>query len=339
MHSPLRLKNTRPKSNPLAQAICELTTPLPGSIPYENRREIRIKERYDCRSLEAVLITQFPHIGIDYWKRMVRKQKLLLNGCPAKMEAVVRAGNILTHITPNTIEPTVNNNLGVIYEDQFVIAVDKPAPLPVHPSGRYNKNTLISFLNTAQSGIEFRIVHRLDADTTGILILAKSKMVARHLRNQFDKHEISKTYLALVAPVPQQNHFSCNASISPDPDSMGARKIKSSTLSSCTDFEVVNKFPDHTALLKIDPRTGRTNQIRLHLQYLGHPVVGDRIYGAPNSTTHNSCAPNSCLHLHSSTIQFRHPETETLVELRAPAPDWLRILQLQKSKNRSSVWI
>ena len=312
------------RCNSLTEVIRKQTTPLPGSLPYENQRQIRVKQKYDNYDLKSFLIARFPQISFDYWQMAINAGKLLLKGRSMADSEIVRAGNILVHLIPNTTEPNVDNTIQIIYEDENIIAINKPAPLPVHPSGRFNKNTLISFLSAAQSTIKFRIVHRLDSETTGILVLAKTKDAARHLRNQFDNHEVSKVYFALICPIPGEKNFSCSSAISPEPSVAGSRIVDATALYAHTDFNVIHKFPNDTALIKIFPRTGRTNQIRVHLKHLGYPIVGDQIY-PPKGFSPNAYSPKKeRLYLHSSSIRFIHPGTKASTQLFAPNPKWLQ---------------
>ena len=309
----------------LEKSILESTTPLPGCIPYENRREIRIKKKYDGFDLKSFLSTKFPHIDFSFWQASTDDGRLLRNGNPLNLNQIVRSGNILIHIVPNTVEPVVNNKIKVLYNDSEIIAINKPSPLPVHPSGRYNKNTLISFLTMAMPTLKYRIVHRLDSDTTGIMIVAKSKDAARKLRCQFNDHRIDRRYFALINPIPEKMEFHCSARISTEPSSGGYRKVEESALAADTYFKVLDTFNDNTALVQISPKSGRTNQIRLHLHHLGFQIVGDRAYTKESLSPSEIHGCKNKLHLHSSMIQFHHPAKEIQVKLLAPHPSWLKV--------------
>ena len=247
---------------------------------------------------------------------------MLRNEIPVSLDDTVRAGNILIHRIPNTVEPEVNNRINILYEDDHLLAIDKPAPLPVHPSGRFNKNTLISMLKHVWPGNEFYIVHRLDKDTTGVIVFAKNREAVKKLRNQFDARTVEKTYLALVSPIPNIQNGYCNLPISRVPGRGGSREVQYDGFAAHTEFEVLQEFPDNTALLSIRPTSGRTNQIRLHLQVLGSPIVGDTTYNDPKNGDEQRICDQSHLCLHAHSISFDHPACNQKISISTKEPEW-----------------
>ena len=187
--------------------IRQCTTPLPGSIPYENWRPIRVSKPFDCWEVLPFLKARFPQVIPTQWETVIEKGNLMRNNHSVSPKTTVRAGNILFHRIPQTTEPSVSNKIKILYEDEALLVIDKPAPLPMHPSGRFNKNTLISFIDIAYPNLKPRIVHRLDRDTTGVVILTKSKENASNLRRQFDENSVKKSYIAHVNGVPKHRFF------------------------------------------------------------------------------------------------------------------------------------
>ena len=181
------------------------------------------------------------HVKLDrkFWVNECRLERVTYQGRSLRPEDNVRAGWRIHHHVPQTTEPEVSADVEFLYEDDAMIAIDKPAPLPMHPCGRFNRNTLQYFLGLVYEGEQIRILHRLDAATTGVVLLARKKSAANDIQEQFKRSEIEKTYLARVMGIPQQDLFSCDAPISNGPNSeFGLRTVTSDGLPSVTMFEV-----------------------------------------------------------------------------------------------------
>ncbi len=202
--------------------------------------------------------------------------------------------------------------------------IDKPAPLPMHPCGRFDRNTLQSILNTVYRPQCPRPAHRLDANTTGVIVLTRSKKFAAALQAQFTRCEVEKVYLARVRGHPATDMFSNDQPISVDAGDLGSRTIDAEGQAARTDFRVLKRCTDGTTLMEVRPLTGRTNQIRVHLWQLGWPVVGDSTYlpdqRLGDTQTHSVDAPPLCLH--AWRIQFQHPLSMHRVAFEAPTPAW-----------------
>jgi RluA family pseudouridine synthase len=181
-------------------------------------------------------------------------------------------------------EPEVSRAYSILHEDDYLLAVRKPANLPVHPSGRYFRNTLLMLLLEGREetldSTDLRIVHRLDRETSGLILFGKGKTAASALSNQFEHRRVHKRYLAVVHGRPKQDRFVVTAPIGPD-DHAPVRKamtVRSDGRPSQTSFRVLRHGPSH-ALVVGCPHTGRLHQIRVHLRHVGHPVLGDKVYG------------------------------------------------------------
>ncbi len=174
-------------------------------------------------------------------------------------------------------------------------------------------------------------MHRLDANTTGVVILGRTRRVAGAIQPQFEAGEVEKVYLAHVYGRPESEQFAANADITSEPGGRGTRDVTSGGLSARTDFAVREQRDDGTAIIEARPRTGRTNQIRLHLVNLGFPIVGDPQYGRTPaddvSTLPVGAAP---MRLHSLSVSFRYPGGREAT-FTAPEPQWLNIPTTQRS--------
>ena len=171
-----------------------------------------------------------------------------------------------------------------------------------------------------------RAAHRLDANTSGLVIHGLTRHYTAALQQQFERGEVNKIYLARVFGHPTDDDFSCHAAIGKEASEHGARAItQEGGLEARTDFSVLYRFPDDTALLSARPHTGRTNQIRLHLQHCGYPIVGDTVYAsseAPKASTQTLHPKDPSLCLHAWKISFRHPQTNDALSFETDKPSW-----------------
>ena len=308
----------------LNEQLIAATTPLPGSQPYDNVRPMNVPLRFDHQPVIEFLLGMHTQLGREFWQKSCDEDRVRYKGRPLAADEPVRAGWRVEHWVPQTVEPDVSNQVRFLHEDESILVIDKPAPLPMHPSGRFNRNTLVNFLKLAYPAAQLRTVHRLDANTTGVLVLAKKRAIAAKLSPQFVENEVKKVYLAKIEGQPPEETFVCDAPISAKAASIaGSRAIDDAGLPSETSFTVVKKFADGTSLVECRPVTGRTNQIRLHLKHLGLPIVGDTIYSADQKQTMQTRSvdsPPMCLHAWRLTLC--HPDTDDAVTFEAPAPEW-----------------
>ncbi len=310
------------------QCLGVLVDPQPGSVPYHNRRPLSVPGRFDQRSLIDFLDELHPHIGRDVWLRVIAEGHITIGEEPAAADRIVRSGERYVRHEPNYREPDVNWDVAFLYEDAEIIVLSKPAPLPVHPSGRFHRNTLSWVLREVYRPLRPSPIHRLDANTTGIVVFAKTRRVSSLMQPLFEQGQVKKRYLARVIGVPAEIDFVSEAAISRTPTECGGRVIDAlDGLPSRTEFRVLRHFGDGTTLLECRPITGRTNQIRVHLWHVGLPIVGDSLY-LPNhelgqqQTTDIGDTP---LHLHAADLSFTHPSTGELIDLTAPPPHWSEV--------------
>ena len=194
---------------------------------------------------------------------------------------IVRAGERVVQVFPPDVEPAVATDIRVIYEDEAIIVVRKPAPLPMHASGRFHRNTLQHLMNLACEPPHIpRPVHRLDANTTGIVLFARTRHFCRVLQRQFIDGTVEKRYLVRVTGHPAEDAFFSEAPISAKPGALGTHASMRNRRSGhrARISRSLSAMHDGTTLLEAVLRTGRTNQIRIHLWHLGFPVVGDPAY-------------------------------------------------------------
>ena len=307
-------------------ALARVTQPLPGSLPYENRRPLRIPGEHDGRPIIAVLEAVFPHVPREEWLKHLAAGHLLDGrGSPASPDQIARAGEEWVRVFPGTIEPPVNPDLRVIHEDEAILVLNKPAPLPMHACGRFNRNTLTHFLHEAWHPAKPRPAHRLDANTSGILVCALTRHYAKLLQPQFTRGEVEKVYLARVHGHPPLDEFTVDAPVSDQACQLGAREIDADGLQARTEFRVIRRDGDGTALLEARPLTGRTHQIRIHLWHEGYPIQGDPAYlpGRLRGDMQTLSPEDPPMCLHAWKLAFRHPAGGQRVEFEAPVPGWV----------------
>lgn len=303
--------------------LASVIEPLPGSMPYDNLRPVNVPLRLDHRTVIDMLDEVHPHLGREYWLEECQKGRIVWKGQPLAAEDNVRSGWRLEHLIPHTVEPDVNAKFKVIYEDEALVVVDKSAPLPMHPCGRFNRNSLSHLINELYSGEQIRICHRLDANTSGVVVCCRKKSASRKVQPQFENGTVTKTYLAEVHGSPAQDRFTSEAPISSEPGPAGARTVDPDGLQAHTDFEVVARKGD-TTVVRCYPKTGRTNQIRVHLWDLGHSIVGDPLYLPERKLGESQTLSVDCppMRLHALRLELKHPVTDLDLELESPSPSW-----------------
>jgi UPF0176 protein len=309
------------------RAIAAAAHPLPGSMPYDNFRPITVPEDCDGRTIVEAFCRVVRHVPAEDWEReCVRGLIVDLEFQPVAGSRVVRRGERYWHKFPDVVEPPVNGDIRILHEDKALVVVVKPAPLPMHAGGRFNRNTLCHVLDLAYRPEKLRAAHRLDANTTGVVVLTKTRRFASIVQPQFADGGVVKHYLVRVQGHPPEDEFVCDAPISSEAGEIGSREVDvENGLLSKTGFRVLQRLSDGTALLEARPYTGRTNQIRVHLWHRGFPVCGDPAYlpGGVIGTTQTLGPGAAPLCLHSWRISLAHPISGDRVEYTAPPPDWV----------------
>ncbi len=330
------------------ELIRALAAAQPGSQPYENRRRMHVAARWTGWSLIDFLCAYHPPTSRDQWLAWIADGTITSSGQRVAAEQTVREGQRFDQVQSDYVEPTVSSDIGLIYEDEALVVINKPAPLPVHASGRYHRNTLEYILAQAYRPEKLRLAHRLDANTTGLVVLARKYSAARQLQPQFASGAVRKKYLLKVHGTPVSEQFECCEPVSAEPGWQGSRELSATGREATTQFRVLERCADGYWLLEAQPYSGRTHQIRLHAWRQGVPIVGDRLYrpsavpgdvpsGVLGETEPISdeqftselegeesgsweCAEPMCLH--ALELEFEHPFTGERLTFRAPAPAW-----------------
>lgn len=310
----------------LHSEIARVTSPLPGSEAQENRRPVNVPAAQDGKTLLEALTEIFPQVPAAEWEARCDAGRFINYGGTVRgKDHIVRGGERVLQVFPPAVEPDVSADIRVIYEDEALLVVRKPAPLPMHASGRFHRNTLQHILNLVYEPKYPRPVHRLDSNTSGLVLFARTRHFSRLLQRQFLEGLVDKHYLVRVHGHPEKDEFYSDAPISSEPDVMGTRKIdEEDGLPSRTDFRVLERCNDGTALLEAKLGTGRTNQIRLHLRELGHGVCGDPAYlhGGETGDTQTLDLADEPLQLHAWKISFTHPRSGEQMNFEAELPAW-----------------
>lgn len=294
-----------------------------------------INKRIDLYLVESN--NQFSRVTIQ---RLIQNGKILVNGKKVKVSYKVQEKDkiILEEEKPRSIELKAQDiPIEIIYDDNDIIVVNKPKGLVVHPANGNPDGTLVnaimSICKGSLSGIggEIRpgIVHRLDKDTSGILIVAKNDKAHINISEQIKKHSVEKTYIALVRGVVRENEATVNMPIGRSTKDRKKMAVNKNGKEAITHFKVLKRY-DNYSLLEINIETGRTHQIRVHLSEIGYPIIGDNIY----SNGKNEWGIQGQV-LHAKSLKFKHPTTNNEMLLEAPIPNYFeKILNELKSRER-----
>ncbi len=325
-----------------------------------------IQENQCGTRLDRFLINATEGVSRTYLQRLIRDGEVIVNGEVGKQPSyTLRDGDRVCLTLPpprplDTVQPE-RISLDILYEDSHLIVLNKPAGMLVHPANGMNVGTLVNALLahcTDLSGIggveRPGIVHRLDKGTSGVLVVAKTDVVHRGLSVQFERHSITRRYVAVVCGVPTETAGTIDTRIARSRrDRRRMTTVETSGRHAATHYAVLEGYSQF-ALVQLTLETGRLHQIRVHLQHIGHPVVGDAVYGGEQRALNDADTPELKQRLaqlkrqalHACVLGFEHPATGEHLTFSAEMPtDMQRLLETLREKavhefplDSSAVW-
>lgn len=308
----------------------------------------KIDEKTEGQRLDRYLSSHFRFLTRAGWQKRISLGEVLVNGGAKKGSYDVRFGDKVTFYHPEQAEPEVVGEIRKLWEYEGVMALFKPSGLPMHENGAYRRNTLSHLLHE-KFGTEWSAVHRLDRETSGIVLCGSTYEIRKRLSLDFEHKRIHKEYLALVSGEPSESSW-----ISQEPLGdlvLSQIRIKKwvvpDGLEAETHFFVVDKKNDFS-IVRAVPKTGRTNQIRIHLAHAGHWILGDKLYHPDEEVfldywkhgkTTEFCVQqtmSSRLCLHAAHVTFNHPVTGEVCSVDAPLPEDLQDLWLSLTRTHAT---
>ena len=288
-----------------------------------------VKSDEQGKRLDTYISSQSEKITRTSAQRLIEQGNILVNGKKQKVAYKIAENDVITveHEEPKQIELKAQKiPIEVIYEDADIIVVNKPKGMVVHPANGNPDGTLVNAImdicKDSLSGIggEIRpgIVHRLDKDTSGLLIVAKNDMAHVKMSEQIKNHEVKKTYIALVRGVIKENEATIDMPIGRSRTDRKKMAVAKDGKNAVTHIKVLKRYDKYT-LLEINIETGRTHQIRVHLSHIGYPIIGDYTYsnGKNEFGVEGQC-------LHAKSLEFKHPITKKEMKLEAPLPKYFQ---------------
>lgn len=339
---------------PLPEDEDILERPALADDDQAERVRLRIRKRLPGRRLDKYLHGRFPRLSRTALQRLIKEGAITVNGAPTKPSYEMNGGDVieltLPPPEPREIVPEPIP-LDVIYEDEFMLALNKQAGIICHPARGDQTGTLVNGLayyakQLSQGDDPFRpgIVHRLDKNTTGVMLVAKTDEAHWRLALQFERRTTQKTYIAVVHGEPHLDGDTIDAPIGMHPvvREKFAVMVKENKLdiakNAVTHYEVLERYGEF-ALVKLMPKTGRTHQLRVHMSYIKHPIIGDTLYGGRVISEFDLAGAGAIepifTHqaLHAWKIAFRHPILEQPMELEAPfPPPFKRVVEILRRR-------
>lgn len=286
---------------------------------------------------------RFTYLSREQWQAELAANRFLLNDGEARGDSILAPGDRLIYLMPALVEPPVDSGFTVLHEDDDLLVINKPAPLPCHPGGRFFAHTLWALLKKHHGLADPRLINRLDRETSGIVLVAKTKVAARLCQEQFAQRRVEKVYLVVVEGKFPETPQEVEAAgwLGPDPNSAIRKKMRfypvqndapPGAVESNTGFRRISERGDGSlSLLEARPHTGRCHQIRATLLSLGFPVVGDKLYGVDEqlflrfkegclSATDHARLRLPRQALHAASLRLGHPVSGRELEFSAPLP-------------------
>ncbi len=288
------------------------------------KRELIYLEESLVNRIDKYLADLIEEVSRTELKEYFNQGKILVNGKVVKPSYKLETNDVIVveEIEQDEIDMVKENiPLDIVYEDDDLIVVNKPSGLVVHPAPGHTHGTLVNGLlyhcnqlSNMNGDIRAGIVHRIDKDTSGLLVVCKNNYAHRILAEQLKEKTTTRTYIAIVTGNISHNLGRIEAPIGRDPSNRQKMAVVQNGKSAVTHFKVLDRYRDFT-LLELKLETGRTHQIRVHMAYINHPVVGDPLYGVKKQTTEFG------QYLHAKTLGFVHPRTNEYMEFTSELPE------------------
>lgn len=318
----------------------------PDVVPDDALRSIfRVRPEHGGMRLDRWLVEEMPRLTRTRAQKIVAEWAFTADARPLGAAHKVRAGDIVVVYRPRWEEPTVPRDVGVLYEDAHMIAVDKPPGLPVHPTAKFHHNTLTGVLAERFPNERVVLAHRIDRETSGIVLTARTPEAERALKVAFAERLVHKTYHALVHGVVRDDAFDVDAPLALEGGEvsvkMCVRETSRGGMLSRTRVRVLERLDGYT-LVAAHPETGRQHQIRVHMAHAGHPLVGDKLY-AHGDEVFLACLegpPDAALReklmldrhaLHAAEVELAHPATGAPMHVVAPLPGDMAAFRRERS--------
>jgi len=285
---------------------------------------LKVKVKPKLSRLDRFVSSEVKNLTRSQAKKLIKEGYIVVNDSQSEPDYQVEKGDTIkieipakpqTSLLPEKIP------LKIVFEDQDLIVIDKQPGLVIHPTVSHPSGTLVNALLAhvnnlfgADDTLRLRpgIVHRLDKDTSGLLVVAKNQKALENLKRQFKDRLVQKKYLSLVHGSVKKEQGEIKANIDRHPKFKSKFVVSSSGREALTKFKVLKRFGDKFTLLELEPKTGRTHQLRVHLSHMGHPIVGDKTYGGKMFLKRQF--------LHSAFLKFKHPASGETLEFSIGLP-------------------
>lgn len=292
-----------------------------------------ISEEYEGVRIDRYIASQIDDISRTAIQKLLLDNNIIVNDKPCKSNYKLRANDVIKIDIPELKDPKIlpeNIELSILYEDNDIILIDKPKGMVVHPAPGHYSGTLVNALlfhckdnlSTINGLLRPGIVHRIDMNTTGVLVACKNDFAHTFITNQLKEHSIQRKYQAIVHNIVKNDYGTINEPIGRNPRDRKKMAIDyKNGKDAITDYRVLERFNKHS-YIECELHTGRTHQIRVHMSSINHPILGDDVYGPNYKNIHKLTGQT----LHAKALGLIHPRTKEFMEFEAPLPEYFQKL-------------
>lgn len=301
-------------------------------FPEAETQEFEVTSEQAGERLDKILPLIYPDMSRSFFQKLIKNQQILVNDIPRKSNYHVETQDIISVSVPKAEEIEIlpeNIPLDILYEDRDLLVVNKPKGMVVHPAAGHYSGTLVNAVmfhcKDSLSGINGvirpGIVHRIDMDTTGALIVCKNDNAHIKIAEQIKVHSVTRRYLGILKGIVKQDTGTIEGTIGRHPIDRKKMAVNvANGKKAITHYRVIQRFSNHT-FMEFELETGRTHQIRVHMASIGHPLLGDMVYGNGKNSWNLQGQT-----LHAAVIGFIHPTTNQYLEVEAPLPEYFKDL-------------